>query len=424
MIPITSPHLQIIPKTYNNAERFQFLANISLSRIYNLRKSVTPNDIKTQIYHGNNLFYTQLTISSGNTAYRPYVILDTGSDVTWVQCEGCNPCFDVEGGNFAYKKSISFRRVGVQDPLCPPDHVYIDGSCAISIIYDVAPPHATATGLLGREDFSFKNSRTNNVEVYQGLAFMCTTKSQGFDFGDRNRIAGIFGIGWSDISLFYQLNAQTKGRFSYCLPPLIQLVSTECNMYFGDDAVISGDATRQVQSISMIASNGHYYLSLSGISVNGVRLQIDTAVFQYDAHDDRKGFLIDTGAPNSILPRSAYDPLKAAIIKYLRDSYGWLPRPPGQKKDLCYSVYPGYEQLSYPIVVLHFINPDESGEVDMVLTKTQLFADISEVGLCFMVSPVDDPGPSLLGSFQQSNMAFLYDVPNRRLSFVPQNCAN
>ncbi|KAK9735198.1 hypothetical protein RND81_04G190000 [Saponaria officinalis] len=179
----------------------------------------------------------------------------------------------------------------------------------------------------------------------------------------------------------------------------------------------------------MIASNDHYYLSLFDISVNGVRLQIDPDIFEYDAHDDRKGFIIDTGAPTSILARSAYDPLKVAIVKYLRDAYGWLPRPPGQIMDLCYSLYPGYEQLSYPVVILHFVSPDQSGEVDMVLTKDHLFVDVSLVsgadhGLCLMVAPTDDPGPSLLGAFQQSNIVFLHDLPNDRLYFVPQQCAS
>ncbi|KAK9735201.1 hypothetical protein RND81_04G190400 [Saponaria officinalis] len=428
MIPITSPHLQIIPETYNNVERFQFLANISMSRIYNRRNFSAPDGIKSPIIKGVHFFFTQLAMSKGNTAYKPYLILDTGSSITWIQCDGCNPCFDVEGGNFAYAESTSFMRVSLQDDLCPSDHVNIDGSCGISISYG-NPPHATVTGLLGREDFSFKNSRTNNVEVYQGLAFLCATSNQGFEFGHENQIAGIFGVSLSSLSFLFQLKAQTNLRFSYCLPPLIQLISTECNMYFGDDAVISGDATRQVQSISMLATNSHYYLSVSGISVNGIRLPIDPAIFQYDEHDNRKGFIIDIGAPNSVLARSAYDHLKAAIVKYLRDAYGWLPRPPGQFMDLCYSIYPGYEQLSYPVVVLHFVSPDQSGEVDMVLTKDQLFVDVSLVsgvdhGLCLMVAPTDDPGPTLLGAFQQSNIAFLHDLPSDRLYFVPQQCAS
>ncbi|KAK9735197.1 hypothetical protein RND81_04G190100 [Saponaria officinalis] len=244
MIPITSPLLQIIPETYNNVERFQFLVNISLSRIHNRRKFLTPDSVKSPIYKAVNFFVTQLAMSEGNTAYYPYVILDTGSDVTWVQCDGCNPCFDLPGGNFAYEESTSFRRVSLQDELCPSDHVNVDGSCGISISYGY-PAHSTVTGLLGREDFSFKNSRTNNVEVYQGLVFMCALSNHVFDdFGHGNQIAGIFGVGPSSLSFLFQLEAQTNKRFSYCLPPLIQLISTESNMYFGDDAEINGDATR------------------------------------------------------------------------------------------------------------------------------------------------------------------------------------
>ncbi|XP_074276899.1 aspartic proteinase nepenthesin-1-like [Silene latifolia] len=428
MIPIDSHHLQIVPEKFTTYERLQFFNNITMSRIYNRRKHLFPDGIKSPLSLVQaSVYVTQLHLGEGNTAYSPYVILDTGSELTWVQCKGCNPCFELDK-NFAYKKSTSFRRVSVNDELCSPPESY-KGSCGFSLLYGDIAPLTEAKGLLGRETFHFKNSRTNNMDAYQGLAFGCTLKSKNIQFGTDmhgNVVAGVFGLSSKPKSLLTQLDAQTHGKFFYCIPPAIHVTLIESTIYFGDDAQITGDATRQVQTIPM-KSDIHYYLPLSGISVNKKRLPINPSIFEYVEGDLTKGFLIDSGAAFTSLPRSAYNPLRQAIEKFFRDAYGWLPRSPKQAFDLCYSIYPGYYQKLFPNVILHFLSNDQVGEINMVLGKENLFTEVEDghgvkQGFCLTIITVDDPNHSILGSFQQVNFGFLYDVYNSRLSFVPQNC--
>ncbi|XP_074276900.1 aspartic proteinase nepenthesin-1-like [Silene latifolia] len=402
-----------------------------MSRIYNRRKNLFPDGIKSPLsLVQSSVYVTQLHLGEGDTAYSPYVILDTGAELTWVQCESCNPCFELDQ-KFAYKKSTSFRRVSVNDELCAPRKSY-GGSCGFSLLYGDIGPLPEATGLLGRETFYFKNSRTNNMDAYQGLAFGCTLKSKNIQFGPRpnmhgNVVAGVFGLTSKPKSLLTQLDAQTHGRFFYCIPPIIRATLIESTIYFGDDAQITGDATRQVQTIPM-KSGFHYYLPLSGISVNNKRLPIDPSIFEY-VGDGKKGLLIDSGSAFSALQRSAYNPLRQAIEEFFLDAYGWLPRSSRQALafDLCYAIYPGYNQKLFPNVVLHFSSNDQVGEIDMVLGKEQLFTEVEDdhgqkQGFCMTITVVDDPNHSVLGSFQQVNFGFLYDVYNSRLSFVPQNC--
>ncbi|XP_074276901.1 aspartic proteinase nepenthesin-1-like [Silene latifolia] len=241
-----------------------------------------------------------------------------------------------------------------------------------------------------------------------------------------NVVAGIFGLSAKPKSLLAQLDAQTHGRIFYCIPPVKDFTLTESTIYFGNDAQISGDATRQVKTISM-QSGMYYYLSLSGISVNKKRLPINPSIFEYVEGDETKGFFIDSGTPFTVLAKSAYNPLRQAIVKFFRDGYGWLPRSAKQAFDLCYAAYPRYDQNRFPVVVLHFLSNDQVGEIDMVLSKEHLFVEIEDLfgekeGFCMMVVPVDDPDQSILRSFQQVNFGIFYDVHNRRLSFVPQNC--
>ncbi|KAK9676817.1 hypothetical protein RND81_11G103100 [Saponaria officinalis] len=374
------------------------------------------------------MYVTQLTLGEGDGTDYPFVYIDTGTDLTWVQCEGCNPCFPYQLKNYNYEKSTSFSRVSVDDQMCDPLLRIIDGSCAIYMSYGPSPPNGgVITGLLGRENVKFKNSETNNMDVYQGLAFGCALHNVNMKFADiggsENLIAGMFGLSPTPRSFLFQLEPVTKGRFSYCLPPILPNVKpSESTIYFGDDAIITGDATRQVQTISMY-SDRHYYLYLIGISVNGIRLQIDPSVFEIGQGHTRRGLIIDSGAPYTVLAKSAYDRLRDKISSFFKDAYDWSPTPPGEVLDLCYPSYPNYDQLVYPSVTLHFWSLEQVGMVDMVLNKEQLFVRLSLEGFCLMMGSVEDPGPSFLGAFQQTNFRFLYDVYNRCLSFVPDNCA-
>ncbi|KAK9678059.1 hypothetical protein RND81_11G185600 [Saponaria officinalis] len=376
------------------------------------------------------MFLTQISFGEGVDAYSPFLFLDTGSNLTWIQCEGCNPCFPLQGKHYSYRRSTTFTRVSVDDYLCDPPWRSKDGSCLFDITYDFQPPYPHVRGLLGRENFYFQNSVTKTMDVYQGLAFGCGLSSENMDFaetyGPENFIAGIYGINAGSISFLSQLDSHTNGIFSYCLPPLVTVSVVESTIYFGDDAIITGDATSQVQTVSLHIRT-HYYVHLIGISVNGKRLPIDTSIFQLDEWDSSKGLMIDTGAPYTVLAKSAYNPLKEAISRFFQNEYDWSPISPINDFDLCYSPDPNYDDNIYPTIMFHFLNNEQGGEVDMIFDKQHFFIHISDEegvneAFCLMVETTKDPGPNVLGSFQQVNFNFLYDVHNKRLSFIPANC--
>ncbi|XP_074282712.1 uncharacterized protein LOC141607250 [Silene latifolia] len=139
---------------------------------------------------------------------------------------------------------------------------------------------------------------------------------------------------------------------------------------------------------------------------------------------DTTGFINDSGTPYTLLARSSYNPLREAIVKFFVETYGSQPSPPRQVIDLCYALNPGYAQNVFPIVTQLFLNNEQVGEIDMVLSKERLFVDVKEIigidqGFCIMVKPIDDPDQSIFGSFQQVSFGILYEVRNSRLSFIP-----
>ncbi|XP_074265464.1 putative aspartic protease At2g35615 [Silene latifolia] len=178
-----------------------------MSRIHNHKNKFALNDIKSPLLRAKgNLFVTQLSFGEVDDPYSPYLLLDIGSEMTWVQCEGCDPCFQINGKNFDYKKSSSFKRVSENDELCYPLEFTYEGSCGLTLDYGIIPPFPSVKGLMGRENFYFKNSRTSDREVYQGLVFGCGLVNENIHFGvnngPENIIAGVYGLNGDPRSLF------------------------------------------------------------------------------------------------------------------------------------------------------------------------------------------------------------------------------
>lgn len=70
-------------------------ANATKQRI----KALEP----TIVYHPENFYIALMDI--GTTSYSALLLVDTGSDTTWVKGEGCVNFFPLSVGNFKYAES-------------------------------------------------------------------------------------------------------------------------------------------------------------------------------------------------------------------------------------------------------------------------------------------------------------------------------
>ncbi|XP_021848156.2 aspartyl protease AED1-like [Spinacia oleracea] len=283
---------------------------------------------------------------------------------------------------------------------------------------------ASTFGLMGTDTFLFINAQTKKPDFFFAVAFGCGLKNQNFDFGlntgPNNLISGIFGLAPGPQSFLNQLDGITQGRFSYCLTSWVEPDLGMSTIHFGPSAQLDGP---NVQEIHMNAKD-RYHLFLRGISVDGKRLPIHPSICTLDQSQGivTKGFFIDSGAPYTLLPTSAYQPLRAAIVDYF-SRYGW--RAIGQRVfDLCYLTGPRGSQ-TFPSVVFHFAGTGIGArEVDWVMDKDNMFVKIDSGGdgFCMVVGQVPDPGPCLFGAYQQANFRILYDVKNWILRFAPDKC--
>ncbi|TVU26197.1 hypothetical protein EJB05_28734 [Eragrostis curvula] len=167
------------------------------------------------------------TMNIGNPAKPYFLDVDTGSDLTWLQCDA--PCQSCNKGS---------------NQKCPSPQ-----QCDYRIKYTDS---ASSTGVLITDNFTLPLRNSSNVRP--SLTFGCGYDQQvGKNGALQAATDGLLGLGRGSISLLSQLKKQgiTKNVLGHCLS-----TSGGGFLFFGDDLV----PTSRVTWVSMARStSGNYY---------------------------------------------------------------------------------------------------------------------------------------------------------------------
>ncbi|KAF8669125.1 hypothetical protein HU200_051451 [Digitaria exilis] len=333
-------------------------------------------------------------LSIGTPPLALTAVLDTGSDLIWTQC------FPQPTPVYAPARSATYANVSCSSKLCDalpspmpsrcPASEPEPTSCAYYFSYGDG---SSTDGVLATDAFEFGSGDGAGATVHT-LAFGCGTDN----LGGTDNSSGLVGMGRGPLSLVSQLGVT---KFSYCFTPFND-TTTSSPLFLGTSANLSPAA----KSTPFMAnpsgaprrSSSYYYLSLEGITVGDALLPIDPSVFEITA-SGRGGVIIDSGTTFTALEERAFVALARAVAARVA-----LPLASGAHLGLglCF-VAPegkGPEAVAVPRLVLHFDGAD-------------------------MELPTWSPGArgmSVLGSMQQQNMHFLYDIERGVLSFEPTNC--
>ncbi|KAJ7978058.1 Aspartic peptidase [Quillaja saponaria] len=353
LIRIDSIESPWFPKNLTLEERHQRIVELSKNHVLSLKSAnksnkgkfynPSPNALRSpDIQVLSKIYVTQLAI--GSVRYSPYLLRDTGSEDTWVQCEGYTNCFPVRGGNFAYRNSLTFGYLPCNHRLCYPK------LCRnrICIYKETYLGGASTSGLIGTDTLAFPTD-TGTSQIFNNFAFGCGLDNQNMYFGGNrgpnNVIAGILGLGASRRSILMQLVAHTNDIFSYCLPSWTSPEHVHTYLRFGNDAQIRSEAERRLQTARLVPGITRYKLYLVDISIAGKRLQLEPSLFS-------GGFYVDTGAGPSLLARSVYRRVRAEMVEYFQRQHRW--RPIKSVYDLCYANSIGSSNQSLPSMTFHF----------------------------------------------------------------------
>ncbi|CAN6445996.1 unnamed protein product [Victoria cruziana] len=346
--------------------------------------------------HGSGEYFSRVGI--GSPARPLYVTLDTGSDVTWVQCQPCSDCYEQVDPVFDPAESTSFVSVSCNSSQCQSLDVSAcrDGICQYQVNY-------------GDGSYTVGNLARDTLTFGPGLHARGITLGCGHDnYGLFRGAAGLFGLGRGPLSFPTQVSASL---FSYCL---VDRDSDSVGMVMFGRGSLQDPGSVRVPMLRNGKMPTFYYVGLSGISVGGLRLPIEPSVFQMDGNGTG-GTILDTGTAITRLPVPAYAALRDAFTRATTH----LPQTTGVSLfDTCYNLT-SLSKVDVATVEFHF----DSGDSLQFPAKNYL-VPIDSAGtfcLAFATSSAAS-GLTIIGNVQQQGILMSFDSANSVVGFSPGRC--
>ncbi|XP_010265509.1 PREDICTED: aspartyl protease family protein At5g10770-like [Nelumbo nucifera] len=332
------------------------------------------------------------------------VIVDTGSDLTWVQCDPCKSCYGQQDPLFKPSISPSYQSVLCNTSTCQTLQLATgnSGVCGTdqrTCNYFVRYGDGSYTrGELGRERLDLGGT------VMEGFVFGCGRNNKGL-FGGAS---GLMGLGRTKLSLVSQTFSKFGGVFSYCLPS--SEADASGSLTLGGDSSVYKNSTpiSYTRMISHPQLLSFYFLNLTGISIGGVALE---------APGFAQGrILIDSGTVITRLKPSVYGALRSEFLKQFS---GFPPAPGFSILNTCFNLSE-YEEVNIPTIKMHF-----EGDVQVNVDVSGIFyfvkSDASQVCLAVASLAYEDQ-VGIIGNFQQKNLRIVYDSKQTRLGFAEEIC--
>lgn len=328
------------------------------------------------------------------------MVLDTGSDVVWLQCKPCLKCYSQSDPVFDPTESSSFVGIACGSPLCRK----LDSpgcSRKKKCLYQVQYGDGSFTvGRFATETLSFRKNKVNNIAVG------CGQDNEGLFVG----AAGLLGLGRGELSFPSQAGPKFGSKFSYCLTDR-SASSKPSSIVFGKSAISKTAVFTPLKTNPKFDT--FYYIDLVGISVGGERVRsISPSLFKTDVSGSG-GVILDSGTSVTRLTRPAYIALRDAF----RAGATHLKSAPNFSLfDTCFDLS-GQSEVKVPTVVMHFTGADVSFPASNYLIPVD-----SSGTFCFAFAGTNN-GLSIIGNIQQQGIRVIYDLAGSRIGFSPRGCA-
>ncbi|KAL0016562.1 hypothetical protein SO802_003632 [Lithocarpus litseifolius] len=342
-----------------------------------------------------------VTVGLGTPKTDQKLIFDTGSDLTWAQCEPCaGHCYSQVDPIFDPSKSTSYTNISCPTPLCSQLTSAIGGpqqcfnsKCLYRVRYG---DNSSTTGYLSKERLTIIS------DVVDNFIFGCGQDNEGLFEG----IAGLLGLGRGQVSLVQQAAQRYNKFFSYCLPSTTSLTGY---LTLGKGNEVSS-SIKFTPMLTLSQQPSFYGLNLIGISVGGQRLSIPASVFS------TAGTIIDSGTVITRLPPTAYNALRTTFRQMMRN-YPMISSS-SSLFDTCYDLSKS-QSVSIPKISFFF-----GGDVSVDLDKVGILYNLRRTEACLAFAGNRDPSSiTIFGNEQQKGLEVVYDVVGQRIGFRPGGCS-
>ncbi|ESR54185.1 Aspartyl protease APCB1 [Citrus sinensis] len=382
---------------------------VDSSSIFPLRGNIYPD----------GLYFTYMIV--GNPPRPYYLDMDTGSDLTWIQCDApCSSC--AKGANPLYKPRMG-NILPYKDSLCmeiqrnhKPGYCETCQQCDYEIEY---ADHSSSMGVLARDELHL--TIENGSLTKPNVVFGCAYDQQGLLLNTLVKTDGILGLSRAKVSLPSQLASQgiIKNVVGHCL-------TTNAGgggyMFLGHDLVPSWG----MAWVPMLDSP---FMELYHTEI--LKINYGSSPLNLGARNSQVGWaLFDTGSSYTYFTKQAYSELIASLKEVSSD---------GLVLDASDPTLPVCWRAKFPIrsivdvkqffktLTLHF-----GSKWQIVSTKFRISPEgylvISKKGnICLGIldgSEVHNGSTIILGDISLRGQLVVYDNVNKRIGWAKSHCMN
>lgn len=356
------------------------------------RPEQLQSPIISGIRQGSGEYFARVGV--GRPAKDFFLAIDTGSDVSWLQCNPCSDCYQQTDPIYDPSASSTYNPLSCDSQQC--NALQISACRTDTCLYQVSYGDGSYTvGDFATDTISFGSSGS-----VPGVAFGCGHDNEGLFSG----AAGLLGLGGGKLSLPSQIRATS---FSYCL----------VNRDSSSSSTLEFNSARPADSVlapllrnSLIST--YRYVGLTGIYVGGRPVQIPPSLFDIGA-DGKGGVIVDSGTAVTRLRTEVYNSVRDAFASMTQN----LPSAGGFALfDTCYDLS-SMSTVRVPTMSFQF-----SGGKTLALPPGNYLIPVDGRGkFCFAFAGTSGR-LSIIGNVQQQGTRVSYDLANKYVSFSPNKC--
>ncbi|KAK3124188.1 hypothetical protein QOZ80_7BG0583100 [Eleusine coracana subsp. coracana] len=382
----------------------------------------SPVVARDEIHKGKFL----MVIGLGTPAIFNLVSIDTGSTLSWVQCQPCQIWCKSRaaeaGPTFDPRNSTTYQRVSCSSRDCADVHELLGipfgcveetDTCLYRLRYGSGPLAQYSVGKLGKDTLRL----TLTVAADDDFIFGC---SEDVNFAGLE--AGIIGFGNDRLSFFNQVAAAREtNAFSYCFPsdhaargflsigPYARGLLEFTNLVFG----YGRDGRTFVYSLQQV-----------GMMEDGRRLDVDSWMYTSQM------MVVDSGTELTFLLAPVFDALDKAVTAAMA-AKGYARHRLMINDQVCYgsstSTTADDETLLVDWSNLPTVEMSFTGGATLKLPPQNVFDQRlveSERLLCLPFQPRDAGinGVQILGNKVTRSVRLVFDLQARMIGFQPNAC--
>ncbi|PHT42792.1 hypothetical protein CQW23_16817 [Capsicum baccatum] len=351
------------------------------------------------------------------------LILDTGSDLNWIQCVPCYDCFEQNGPHYDPKDSSSFKNISCHDPRCqfvtspdPPQPCKSENQHQTCPYYYWYGDSSNTTGDFALETFTVNLTTPSGSEFrkVEDVMFGCGHWNRGLFHG----AAGLLGLGRGPLSFASQLQSLYGHSFSYCLVDRNSNSSVSSKLIFGEDKDLLKHP--QLNFTSLVGGKENsletfYYVQIKSVIVGGEVLNIPKETWNLSP-EGVGGTIIDSGTTLSYFAEPAYEIIKKAFVNKVK---GYPIVQDFPILNPCYNVS-GVKNVEFPSFGIVF---GDGAVWNFPIENYYIKLEPEDI-VCLAILGTPRSALSIIGNYQQQNFHILYDTKRSRLGYAPTRCAD